>query len=91
MKKMINTDFAKVLLAAMLGLDEPALNQLFDDATRQLGFEQMMLHVAYPLLQRIGLMWLAETMSPIRAGNLRKAHALIESGRSRGKVVLAGF
>jgi NADPH2:quinone reductase len=30
-------------------------------------------------------------MGPIRAENLRKAHALIESGRSRGKVVLAGF
>jgi DNA-binding transcriptional MerR regulator len=51
------------LLAAMLGLDEPALNHLFDEATRQLGFEQMMLHVAYPLLQRIGLMWLAGTMN----------------------------
>jgi len=34
---------------------------------------------------------LAETLGPIRAENLRKAHALIESGRSRGKVVLAGF
>jgi NADPH:quinone reductase len=34
---------------------------------------------------------LAETMGPIRAENLKKAHALIESGRSRGKVVLAGF
>jgi NADPH:quinone reductase len=34
---------------------------------------------------------LAETMGPIRAENLRKAHQLIESGRSRGKVVLAGF
>ena len=27
----------------------------------------------------------------INATNLRKAHALIESGRSRGKIVLAGF
>ena len=34
---------------------------------------------------------LAESVGPIRAENLRKAHALIESGRSRGKVVLAGF
>ena len=47
------------LLAAMLGFDEPRLNQLLDEATRQLGFENMMLRVAYPLLQRIGLMWLA--------------------------------
>jgi NADPH2:quinone reductase len=27
----------------------------------------------------------------INAANLKKAHALIESGRSRGKIVLEGF
>ena len=50
------------LLAAMLGFDEPHLNKLLGDATRHLGFEEMMLRVAYPLLQRIGLMWLAGTV-----------------------------
>jgi hypothetical protein len=30
-------------------------------------------------------------MGPIRAENLRKAHALIESGRAKGKIVLEGF
>jgi NADPH2:quinone reductase len=34
---------------------------------------------------------LGETMGRIDAANLRKAHALVESGRSKGKVVLAGF
>jgi zinc-binding alcohol dehydrogenase family protein len=34
---------------------------------------------------------LAENFGMINAANLRRAHALIESGRSRGKVVLAGF
>ena len=52
------------LLAAMLGFDEQRLNYLFNDATASLGFEQMMLFVAYPLLQRIGLMWLAGTVNP---------------------------
>lgn len=33
----------------------------------------------------------AEQMGTINAANLRRAHALIESGKSRGKVVLAGF
>jgi zinc-binding alcohol dehydrogenase family protein len=33
----------------------------------------------------------AEQMGSINAANLRRAHALIESGKSRGKVVLAGF
>ena len=34
---------------------------------------------------------LGATLGKIDAANLRKAHALVESGRSKGKVVLAGF
>lgn len=34
---------------------------------------------------------LTETLSPINADNLKKAHAAIESGRTRGKIVLEGF
>jgi NADPH2:quinone reductase len=30
-------------------------------------------------------------LGPINAANLRRAHALIESGRAQGKVVLTGF
>jgi len=32
-----------------------------------------------------------ETLSPINAANLKKAHAALESGKTRGKVVLDGF
>ncbi|GBQ85841.1 zinc-dependent alcohol dehydrogenase [Gluconacetobacter johannae DSM 13595] len=34
---------------------------------------------------------LSERAGPITAANLRRAHALIESGRARGKIVLEGF
>jgi zinc-binding alcohol dehydrogenase family protein len=34
---------------------------------------------------------LTETLRPINAEQLRRAHALVESGRMRGKVVLEGF
>ncbi|WBH16515.1 zinc-binding alcohol dehydrogenase family protein [Sphingomonas radiodurans] len=34
---------------------------------------------------------LTETLGMINADNLKKAHALIESGKARGKVVLAGW
>lgn len=34
---------------------------------------------------------LTETMGTINAANLKKAHALIESGTAKGKIVLAGF
>lgn len=32
-----------------------------------------------------------EQLGPINAANLRRAHGLLESGRSRGKIVLGGF
>ena len=50
------------LLAAMIGFDEPTLNHLLNEAAHRLGFERMMLSVAYPLLQRTGLMWMAGTV-----------------------------
>ena len=34
---------------------------------------------------------LGETYGAINAENLRRAHALIESGKARGKIVLEGF
>ena len=34
---------------------------------------------------------LTEVLGPITAANLRRAHALIEGGRTRGKLVLEGF
>lgn len=52
------------LLAAMLSFDEQRLNELLCSAAKRLGFEKMMMLVAYPLLQRIGLMWLAGTVHP---------------------------
>jgi NADPH:quinone reductase-like Zn-dependent oxidoreductase len=33
----------------------------------------------------------ATTLGPIDAATLRAAHAMIESGRTIGKIVLAGF
>jgi len=34
---------------------------------------------------------LSEVLSPINAANLRKAHAMIEAGTAKGKIVLEGF
>lgn len=34
---------------------------------------------------------LTERLSPINAANLKKAHALVEAGTARGKIVLEGF
>lgn len=32
-----------------------------------------------------------ESLGPITATNLKRAHALVEGGRARGKIVLEGF
>ncbi|CDZ52943.1 zinc-binding alcohol dehydrogenase family protein [Neorhizobium galegae] len=34
---------------------------------------------------------LSETLRPINAANLKKAHAMVESNRTKGKLVLSGF
>ncbi|MXQ14572.1 zinc-binding alcohol dehydrogenase family protein [Microvirga makkahensis] len=34
---------------------------------------------------------LAEVLGPVNAANLKRAHAFIESGRAKGKIVLSGF
>ena len=52
------------LLAATLSFDEQRLDRLFTEAADRLGFEHMMLYVAYPLLQRIGIMWLTGLVKP---------------------------
>ncbi|NVO31237.1 MerR family transcriptional regulator [Hymenobacter lapidiphilus] len=52
------------LLAAMLAMDECQLVHLLDQAIQQLGLEEAILRVAYPFLQRIGIMWQAGTVNP---------------------------
>lgn len=52
------------LLASMLAMDEPQLNDILNQSIHQLGFEAAMLHVIYPFLQRIGVMWQAGTVNP---------------------------
>jgi NADPH:quinone reductase-like Zn-dependent oxidoreductase len=53
----------------------------------------------YKLLNEVAMMvengtirtTLAENLGTINATNLRRAHAMVESGRTRGKIVLEGF
>jgi DNA-binding transcriptional MerR regulator len=52
------------LMVAMLVLDEQQMSSLLAPAIHQLGFEQAMMHVVYPFLQRIGLMWQIGSVSP---------------------------
>ncbi|TGE14627.1 MerR family transcriptional regulator [Hymenobacter elongatus] len=60
-------DYARqvnTLLAATLEMDEPQLNTLLNSAIKQLGFEEAIMQVGYPFLQRIGILWQAGSMNP---------------------------
>lgn len=51
------------MLTATLDLDEPRLHRLFDEAVGELGPEESLLRLGYPLLQRLGVSWKAGSLS----------------------------
>ncbi|MET4107123.1 MerR family transcriptional regulator [Hymenobacter sp. UYP22] len=52
------------LLAAMLEMNECHLTAIMNQVVEHYGFEQAVLRVVYPFLQRIGVMWQAGTVNP---------------------------
>ena len=59
-----HTARVNALVAAMIDLNEPLLSHLLNDAAALFGFEDAILYIAYPLLQRIGISWLAGSVKP---------------------------
>ena len=53
------------LVIAMINLDEDAFTKLFNNATARLGFEQTVIQVIYPFLQRIGMLWIGGSIRPV--------------------------
>lgn len=76
-----HTARVNALVAAMISFDEPRLNELLDEAAAQLGFEEALLHIAYPLLQRLGMSW--------QAGSIIAAHEHLISHLLRQKMLAA--
>ncbi|WP_375418207.1 MerR family transcriptional regulator [uncultured Hymenobacter sp.] len=76
-----HTARVNALVAAMIGFDEPRLSELLDEAAAGLGFEEALLYIAYPLLQRLGLSW--------QAGSIIAAHEHLISHLLRQKILAA--
>ena len=51
------------MLGATLDLDEPRLHRLFDEAISDLGPEEALLRLGYPLLQRLSVSWKEGSLS----------------------------
>ena len=51
------------MLGASLDLDEPRLHRLFDEAIGEMGTEDTLLRLGYPLLQRLSVSWKEGSLS----------------------------
>ncbi len=52
------------LIGAMMNLDEEKFIAEFNSFTEHFGFEKTMLQIIYPLLDRIGVLWLTDQITP---------------------------
>ena len=52
------------LVVSMVDLDRPKFEAILKDGTDQLGFEDFCIHVLYPFLQKVGVMWMANSINP---------------------------
>ncbi len=52
------------LVVAMVDLDRPKFEEMMRDGTEKLGFEEFCINVLYPFLQKVGVMWMANSINP---------------------------
>lgn len=52
------------LIVAMVDLDRPKFERLIMEGTDAMGFEDLCINVLYPFLQKIGIMWMANSINP---------------------------
>ena len=81
------------LMETSVDMDEPRFCEVLDQGIRNLGTEQFMIHVIYPFLQMIGLLWMTGNVIPAQehfASNLirncisRQLEALSPVSRGNG-------
>lgn len=54
------------LTISMIEMDEYKFDRIIDASTAQLGFEDMVLQVMYPFLDKLGLLWLTGSINPVQ-------------------------
>ncbi len=65
----INVEYGTQLDAltlAMIEMDEAKFDRIVGTNIQQLGFEQTMLEVIYPFLEKLGLLWLTGSITPVQ-------------------------
>jgi DNA-binding transcriptional MerR regulator len=52
------------LVVSMVDLDRPKFEKIIAEGTDKLGFEDFCINVLYPFLQKVGVMWMADSINP---------------------------
>lgn len=69
LQNVANQDYSfdiqiKALTTAMIDVDEPYFEKIINIAIANNGFEDTMINIIYPFLERIGIMWLTGAVNP---------------------------
>ena len=69
LQNIANKDYSfdiqiKALTTAMIDVDEPYFEKIINIAIASIGFEDTMINVIFPFLERIGIMWLTGAVNP---------------------------
>ncbi len=84
-KELNNGSFYDDVIAQMLEaskcFDEPLFTRVFGNAVVQLGMEKAMLEIGYPFLEKIGLLWMGDSLIPAQEhfGSVLIRHFLIRA------------
>jgi DNA-binding transcriptional MerR regulator len=62
----LHDSFIEQLLLACGNLDETQFNKTYENISQQLSFENIVLQIFYPLLQRMGLFWMNDKARPVQ-------------------------
>jgi len=62
-KKSIDI-YIEQLIVAMIDMEEEKFNEIMGKLSLKYGFERMMLEIIYPFLEKIGLLWLTDNITP---------------------------
>lgn len=63
-KRLSYPDQIHALTIAMLDLDEERFEKIVSTNILQFGFENMMIHIIYPFLSRLGTLWITGSVGP---------------------------
>ncbi len=69
------------LVIAMVNLNEERFEKIISTNTLQFGFEKTMLHIVYPFLSRVGILW--------QTGSINPAHEHFITNLIRQKLIVA--